>query len=127
MLIKRRGIAAAPPCEEAILLHAVFIGLDHLLDHLAADGTGLLRGQITVVTLLQVDADLPWCSFSILKKSVFSRACRVLTKNRGVGVFILIQQKMNANPIYAVRTLSVPGGQGNCFSGEASSSSPMKR
>jgi len=30
----------------------------HYVDHLAADGTGLLRGQVTVVTLLQVDAHL---------------------------------------------------------------------
>ena len=31
----------------------------HLLDHLAAHGTSLLAGQIAVVALLQVDADLP--------------------------------------------------------------------
>ena len=31
----------------------------HLLDHLAADGTGLTAGQIAVVALLQVDAHLP--------------------------------------------------------------------
>ena len=30
----------------------------NLLDHLAADGTGLLGGQVTVVALLQVDAHL---------------------------------------------------------------------
>ena len=39
------------------LFHAVLISLDHLLDHLAADGTGLTGGQIPVVALLQVDAD----------------------------------------------------------------------
>ena len=39
----------------------------HLLDHLAADGTGLAGGQIAVVALLEVDADLPWCTPSILK------------------------------------------------------------
>ena len=31
----------------------------HLLDHLAADGTGLAGGQVAVVTFLQVDANLP--------------------------------------------------------------------
>lgn len=30
----------------------------YVLDHLAADGTGLAAGQIAVVALLQVDADL---------------------------------------------------------------------
>ena len=30
----------------------------HLLDHLAADGTGLAGGQVAVVALLEVDADL---------------------------------------------------------------------
>lgn len=39
----------------------------HLLDHLAADGAGLAGGQIAVVALLEVDADLPWCTPSILK------------------------------------------------------------
>ena len=41
------------------LLHAVLVGLDHLLDHLAADAAGFLGGQIAVVALLQVDAHLP--------------------------------------------------------------------
>ena len=36
----------------------------HLLDHLAADGAGFAGGQVAVVAVLQVDADLPWCSFS---------------------------------------------------------------
>ena len=40
------------------LLQAVLVSLDHLLDHLAADGAGLAAGQITVVALVQVDADL---------------------------------------------------------------------
>ena len=40
------------------LFHAVFISLDHLLDHLSADRTGLAGGQIAVVALLEVDADL---------------------------------------------------------------------
>lgn len=36
----------------------------HVLDHLAADGAGFAGGQVAVVAVLQVDADLPWCSFS---------------------------------------------------------------
>ena len=40
------------------LFQALLVSLHHLLDHLAADGTGLLGGQVTVVTLLQVDAHL---------------------------------------------------------------------
>ena len=39
----------------------------HLLDHLAADAACLTGGQIAVVTLLEVHADFPCCSFSILK------------------------------------------------------------
>lgn len=38
-----------------------------MFDHLAANGTGLTAGQIAIVALLQVDANLPWCSFSISK------------------------------------------------------------
>ena len=38
------------------LLQTLLVSLDHLLDHLAADGTGLTGGQVTVVTVLQVDA-----------------------------------------------------------------------
>ena len=52
----------AGPCRRhgpdgQALLHAALVGLDHLLDHLAANGTGFPGGQMTVVTLLQVDAD----------------------------------------------------------------------
>ena len=38
----------------------------HLLDHLAADRTGLAGGQVAVVALLQVDADFLGCPHSIL-------------------------------------------------------------
>ena len=48
-------------------LQVLLVALDHLLDHLAADRAGLAGGQIAVVALLEVDADLAWCSFSILK------------------------------------------------------------
>ena len=50
-----------------ILLHVTLVGLDHLLDHLAANAAGLTRGQVAVVAFLEVDAYLPWCSVSILK------------------------------------------------------------
>ena len=36
----------------------------HLLDHLAADGAGLAAGEVAVIALLQVDADLTWCVFT---------------------------------------------------------------
>ena len=41
-----------------IWLQVLLVGLDHLLDHLAAHGTGLAGGQVAVVALLEVDADL---------------------------------------------------------------------
>ena len=54
------GVASFPAVDgnSAGLLHAVLVGLDHLLDHLAAHGTSLTGGQVAVVALLQVDADL---------------------------------------------------------------------
>ena len=36
----------------------------HFLDHLAADGAGLAGGQVAVVAVLQVDANLLWCVFT---------------------------------------------------------------
>ena len=48
------------------LLQTLLVSLDHLLDHLAADGAGLTGGQVTVVTVGQVDAHFPWCPFYIL-------------------------------------------------------------
>ena len=38
----------------------------HVLDHLAADGAGFAGGQVTVVTVGQVHANLPWCLFYIV-------------------------------------------------------------
>ena len=38
----------------------------HVLDHLAADGAGFPGGQVAVVAVLQIHADLPWCPFYIL-------------------------------------------------------------
>jgi len=49
-------------CRFGCLLQTALVGLDHLLDHLAADGAGLAAGQVAVVTLLQVDTDLGWCT-----------------------------------------------------------------
>ena len=49
------------------LLQPLLVSLNHLLDHLAADGAGFPGGQMTVVTVGQVDANLPWCPFYILK------------------------------------------------------------
>ena len=50
--------------ERRRLFHAVFISLDHLLDHLAADGTGLAAREVAVVALLQIHADLLSCFFT---------------------------------------------------------------
>ena len=36
----------------------------YMFNHLAADRAGLAGGQIAVVALLEVDADLPWCVFT---------------------------------------------------------------
>ena len=44
--------------RDILLLQALLVGLDHLLDHLAAHGAGLTGGQVAVVALLQVDAHL---------------------------------------------------------------------
>ena len=49
-----------------MLLLTLLVSLDHLLDHLATDGAGLTGGQVTVVAVGQIDADLPWCPFYIL-------------------------------------------------------------
>ena len=48
------------------LLHPLLVGLNHFLNHLTADGAGFPRGQVAVVAVLQVHADLPWCPFYIL-------------------------------------------------------------
>ena len=54
-------------CEAYLCLQVLLVALDHLLDHLAADGTGLTGGEIAVVALLEVNANLPWCTPVILK------------------------------------------------------------
>ena len=40
----------------ALAAHLALLSLDHLLDHVAADLTGVLAGQIAVVALIQGDA-----------------------------------------------------------------------
>ena len=47
-----------------LIFHASY-GI-HLLDHLAADGAGFAGGQVTVVAVGQVHANLPWCLFYIV-------------------------------------------------------------
>ena len=47
-----------------IWLQVLLVGLDHLLDHLAAHGPGLTGGQVAVVALLQVHAHLLRCVFT---------------------------------------------------------------
>ena len=55
MLVKKILLLA---CE------VLLVGFDHLLDHLAADRTGLTAGEIAVVALLEVYADLLWRFFT---------------------------------------------------------------
>ena len=62
--IRRKSAAADFLLCHKRSLQALLVALDHLLDHLAADGTGLAGGQVAVVALLEVDADLPWCVFT---------------------------------------------------------------
>ena len=51
------GKSAHPGC----LLHALLVSLDHFLDHLAADRAGFTGGQVTVVTVGQIDAHFLSC------------------------------------------------------------------
>lgn len=55
------------PFGGILLLHAALVGLNHLLDHLAAYTACLAGGEVAIVAFLQVNANLPWCSVSILK------------------------------------------------------------
>ena len=54
----RPGVCLGGACSRECL-QGLLVGLNHLLDHLAADGAGLPGGQVTVVTFLQVDTHLP--------------------------------------------------------------------
>ena len=48
-----------PPVFLFSLFNGVFVSLDHLLDHLTADRACFAGGQVTVVTVGQVHANLP--------------------------------------------------------------------
>lgn len=64
--MKEKGPLRYAAAPGQFLLHAALVGFDHLLDHLATHTACLTGGQVAVVTFLQVDADLPWCSTAIL-------------------------------------------------------------
>lgn len=68
-------------------LQVLLVALDHLLDHLAADRAGLAGGQIAVVALLEVDADLPWCVFTTKTQFYFE----VNTHQDGLMFFDLLK------------------------------------
>ena len=55
MLCKESAAVSAAGFPGA-LLHTLLVSLDHFLDHLAADGASFTGGQVTVVTVGQVDA-----------------------------------------------------------------------
>ena len=56
---KKETRTAAPGHPRSVrLLQVLLVGLDHFLDHLAAHAARLTRGQVAVVALLQVDANL---------------------------------------------------------------------
>lgn len=58
-----------------------------VLDHLAADRAGLAGGQIAVVALLEVDANLPWCVFTTKTQFYFE----VNTHQGGLMFFDLLK------------------------------------
>ena len=64
---KKAGRLGDPAFPWWRLLHILLVGLDHFLHHLAADGAGFPGGEVTIVAIGQVDTDLPWCPFYILK------------------------------------------------------------
>lgn len=68
------------PHSSPVLTHVVRSSYGtHLLDHLAAHGTGLAAGQVAVVALLQIDAHLLWCVFTtkivIFLRSIHTKVC----------------------------------------------------
>ena len=90
------GCAVCPPKT-----HGVYGA--HLLNHLAADGTGLAGGQIAVVALLEVDADLPWCTPSILK----SPFAHVLALQKGGKVPCATKCETGPTLVYREDTIGV--------------------
>ena len=59
-----RPLPDVPDLPKCLLLHAFFVGLDHLFDHLAADRARLAGGEVAVIALLEVDADFV-CGFHL--------------------------------------------------------------
>ena len=84
-------------------LQVLLVALDHLLDHLAADRAGLAGGQIAVVALLEVDANLPWCTPNILK--CLSRVS--LRYDKGEQMPGTSQRETGAAPVYREDTIGV--------------------
>ena len=84
-------------------LQVLLVALDHLFDHLAADRAGLAGGQIAVVALLKVDADLPWCTPNILK--CLSRVS--LRYDKGEQMPGTSQRETGAAPVYREDTIGV--------------------
>lgn len=65
------GWCSAFPVRRVLLLcEVLLVRFDHLLHHLAAYGTGLTAGEIAVIALLEVYADLLWRFFT-LKHTLF--------------------------------------------------------
>ena len=85
--IRRKSAAADFLLCHKRSLQALLVALDHLLDHLAADGTGLAGGQVAVVALLEVDADFPWCVFTTKTQFYFE----VNTHQGGLMFFDLLK------------------------------------
>ncbi len=84
-----------------LLLHAVFVGFDHFLDHLTADGTRLLGGEVTVVALLEVDTNLCWCFLTSklqkkLRRSRFIRYSSEISNKFIIDFDVLRSMLMNA-------------------------------
>ena len=69
------------------LLHALLVSLDHLFDHLAADGTCLTGGQVTVVTIGQVDAHFG-CSLHL-------EAVHCLTGLRNIDLIVVLHSTLS--------------------------------
>ena len=103
---KGHGLLAAPfvcALRKKPFLQVLLVALDHLLTHLAADRAGLAGGQIAVVALLEVDADLPWCTPNILK--CLSRVS--LRYDKGEQMPGTSQRETGAAPVYREDTIGV--------------------
>ena len=113
--IRAAPAGAAPFTEEIKLLvghiagHAVLVGLDHLLDHLAADRACLTGGQITVIALVEIYTNFV-CSLhlELLKSLLCLLVCHfvspspkalpsvkhpLLTRGKSVGILSIFQER----------------------------------